>query len=372
MLSFLSASTLISDVGSIILAIALLLAMITVHEFGHYVAGKALKFKINEFAVGFGPKLFSRTSEKSGEVFSIRAFPLGGFCAFEGEDGEDGEKSENAFVNKSPAKRIAVLVAGPAANYLTAVIVILISLFTFGQTVLKINGVLPPTDETYVGYSLEDGDCILRVDGKSVYLVSDIMSALAGKSAGEKVKFTLSNGGVVREQEIMPRIDCDFENSGDTKKIWSALGIAQYESDGKNYWSIGTENYRFSFFETIGRAFDYSFRLAGTIFKVLGELLTGQLGLKAVGGPVTTVKLTAQIASQSFQNFLDIAAYMGVNLAIFNLLPIPALDGSKTIFCLIEGIFKKPVPRGVEAIIHAAGFVLILAFSVIVDILQFI
>ena len=91
-----------------------------------------------------------------------------------------------------------------------------------------------------------------------------------------------------------------------------------------------------------------------------------------MGGPVTTIKLTSEIASQSFQNFLEIAAYIGVNLAVFNLLPIPALDGSKVIFCLIEWIFRKPIPRKVEAVIHAAGFILILVFAVLVDILQFV
>ena len=91
-----------------------------------------------------------------------------------------------------------------------------------------------------------------------------------------------------------------------------------------------------------------------------------------MGGPVTTIKLTSQIATQNLQSFLEIAAYIGVNLAVFNLLPIPALDGSKVIFCLIEWIFRKPVPRKIEAVIHAAGFVLILLFAVIVDILQFV
>ena len=120
-----------------------------------------------------------------------------------------------------------------------------------------------------------------------------------------------------------------------------------------------------------GNSFMYSFKIAGTIFKVLGELLTGHIGLSSMGGPVTTIKLTSQLAVQSAQSFFEIAAYIGVNLAVFNLLPIPALDGSKVIFCLIEWIFRKPVPRKIEAVIHSVGFVLILAFAVIVDILQF-
>ena len=122
----------------------------------------------------------------------------------------------------------------------------------------------------------------------------------------------------------------------------------------------------------MGNSFAYSGRIAGTIFKVLGELLTGNLGLDAMGGPVTTIKLTSQLATQSVQSFLEIAAYIGVNLAVFNLLPIPALDGSKVIFCLIEWIFRKPVPRKIEAVIHVVGFILILLFAVLVDILQFV
>lgn len=358
-----------STVGAVVLAILILLAMITVHEFGHYLAGKALKFKINEFAIGFGPKLFRRVSKKSGEAFSIRALPLGGFCAFAGEDGEsDGD----GFNDKAPWKRIIVLIAGPLMNYLLALLLIIIALFSFGQMTFKVTGVAPAQGE-FAEYSLCADDLITEVDGKGIYLTTDLMSALKGKHEGDKVEFEIIRGGKEMTVKIMMRGDCDFENSEDTDKLWNALGIGTYQAeDGKNYWAIGVENHRFGFFTTIGHSFVYSFKIAGTIFKVLGELLTGHLGLSAMGGPVTTIKLTSQIASQSIQNFIEIAAYIGVNLAVFNLLPIPALDGSKVIFCLIEWIFRKPVPRKIEAIIHAVGFALILGFAVLVDILQFV
>ena len=128
----------------------------------------------------------------------------------------------------------------------------------------------------------------------------------------------------------------------------------------------------FGFWETLGRSFAYSFKIAGSIFKVIGELLTGKLGISALGGPVTTITMTSQIAGRSFRGFLEIAGFLGVNLAVFNLLPIPALDGSKVIFTVIEWIRGKPISRKVEAVIHAVGFVLLLGFAVLVDILQFI
>lgn len=370
----LSVSSVMHTIGSVILAILILLVMITVHEFGHYLAGKALKFGINEFAIGFGPKLFKRKSKKTGELFSIRAFPLGGFCAFEGED-EEGE-SENAFNKKAPWKRIIVLVAGPLMNYILALLLIIISLFAFGQPMFRVGSVAPPEGADtgiYAEYSLMEGDIILKAEGKGVYLVTDMMSALKGKSAGDEAGLRVSRGGEELDIKIKLRSDCNFESTSETGKLWRALGIGTVEKeDGNLYWDISAVNYRMGFFATLGHSFAYSVRIAGTIFKVLGELLTGHLSITAMGGPVTTIKLTSQIASQNLQSFFEIAAYIGVNLAVFNLLPIPALDGSKVIFCLIEWVFRKPVPRKIEAVIHAVGFVLILVFAVLVDVLQFV
>lgn len=362
----LSASSVFRIIGAVLLAVLILLVMITVHEFGHYLAGKALKFKINEFAIGFGPKLYRRVSKKSGEAFSIRLLPLGGFCAFDGEDAE--ADNPDSFNNKAPWKRIIVLIAGPLMNYLLALLLITVSLLSFGQMLFKVVAVAP-ADEGYAQYSFYENDLITDIDGKGIYLTTDLMTALNGKKAGDIVKMKVLRGGEKQDIEIKLRADCNFGNSGETDKLWDALGILRNEN-GRYYF--GVESHRFGFFETVGRSFVYSFKIAGTIFKILGELFTGQLGLSAMGGPVTTIKLTSQIASQSVQDFFEIAAYIGVNLAVFNLLPIPALDGSKVIFCLIEWIFRKPVPRKIEAVIHAVGFFLILGFAVLVDVLQFV
>jgi len=126
------------------------------------------------------------------------------------------------------------------------------------------------------------------------------------------------------------------------------------------------------FFETIGSSFVYSFKIGGTVLRSLGELLTGKLGLEAMGGPVTTIKVTSEAASGGLLSFLNIAAFIGVNLAVFNLLPIPALDGCKVIFCIIEWIRKKPVNRKVETIIHFVGLIAIFGFAILVDVLQWL
>ena len=377
--NLLSFASVMSTVGSVCLAILILLAMITVHEFGHYVAGKIFHFKINEFAIGFGPKLFSRT-KKNGEVFSVRLLPLGGFCAFEGEDEENPHP--DAVNNNRPRQRIIVLFAGAFMNYLLALLLIMISFFACGQLLLMSYRV-DPADTTASGeyaingLAFHDEDVIIRCEGKNIYLTSDLMSALEGKSEGDLVDFTVSRrtqeGRQVMDISVILRADADFENLTDTNTLWQCIGIyKQPLESGEGYqWQVYSMAYKgFGFFETIGRSFVYSFQIGGTIFKVLGQLLTGSLGLSAFGGPITTIRLTSEIASRGLQSFLEIAAYIGVNLAVFNLLPNPALDGSKIVFTAIEWIRGKPINRKVEAVIHAVGFVLLLGFAVLVDLLQ--
>ena len=433
-----------STIGSVLLAILILLVMITVHEFGHYVAGKILKFKIDEFSIGFGPALFKRRSRKTGELFALRLIPLGGYCAFAGEDGldeepppepfeemqegnaapgetaaaevvqkageslakasaaaeETGESAERAkkaiaaprpappteeekahwFVNRRPWQRVIVLLAGALMNYLLAVLLIIACFFAYGQTMIAVYET-EPTAEIAPEYCLQDRDILLEAEGKSLYLTTDIARALNGKRQGEKVSFRVSRlfmseaGESYRgemEVEVQLRADVTVENSADYSSVWRALGI-RYEEEGESgSYLLASAAYRFGFWETLGRSFMYSFKIAGSIFQILGELLTGRLGLSVLGGPVSTIAITSQVAGSSFRGFLEIAGYIGVNLAVFNLLPIPALDGSKVVFTVIEWIRGKPVNRKVEAVIHFVGLVLLLGFAVLVDILQFV
>lgn len=373
MYHLLSFSGVMSTIGSVLLALLILLAMITVHEFGHYVAGKFFRFKINEFAIGFGPALFKH-KKKNGELISVRCLPLGGYCAFEGEDTD--APHPDAFNNKKPWQRIIVLLAGAFMNYLLALVLLIVSFLASGQLLL-LTFTEPSQEAVYNEYSLHDRDVIISCEGKDIYLTSDLMDALEGKKQGDIVSFVVSREGEegrsIQSVSVMLRADAAFDDLTDTAPLWEALGVEkQYAEDGESfsYRIYSTSFTGFGFFETVGRAFTYSFRIGGTIFKVLGQLLTGDLGLSAFGGPVSTIKLTSQIASRSVQQFLEISAFIGVNLAVFNLLPIPALDGSKVVFTAIEWVRGKPINRKVEAIIHAVGFVLLLGFAVLVDVLR--
>ena len=167
------------SIGYVVLAIVVLLIMITVHEFGHYVAGKLLGFGIEEFAIGFGPKLYSKKA-KSGEVFSVRALPIGGFCAFKGEDEEDDDPK--AFNNRKPWQRIIVLISGALMNFLLALLLIFLLFGAYGRPAYVVTEReemgFPSLGQIEESAILKEGDVILSMNGRRVYLATDLMRAI--------------------------------------------------------------------------------------------------------------------------------------------------------------------------------------------------
>ena len=402
--NLLSFASVMKSIGGVLLAVLILLAMITVHEFGHYVAGKILNFKINEFSIGFGPAIFKRRSKKTGELFAIRVIPLGGYCAFDGEDGLEEEQKEETvqpplfeevtpqsiekeendggryetkeeskypepkgeqFTDQVPWKRIIVLIAGATMNYILALFLIVLMFACIGRPMYKVVEKMPlETEETAIlqqtGEGLLVGDVIKKVDGKNVYMITDYMDILNGRKQGDVVPILVLRGAEEITVDMILRVDANIVNMSDTNTLLTAMGV--------NSMYAVTE--REGFFPTIGHSLVYSVKIGGTVLRSLGELLTGKLGLDSMGGPITTIQVTSQAASSGLMSFLNIATFIGVNLAVFNLLPIPALDGCKVIFCIIEWIRKKPVNRNVEAMIHFIGIIFLFGFAILVDLLQ--
>lgn len=351
--------------GYILLAILMLLVMITVHEAGHFFAGKIFGFGIEEFSIGFGPKLFSH-KKKNGEQFSIRLIPLGGYCAFTGEDGDSDDPK--AFNNKKPWQRIIVLIAGAFMNYVTAIVVIMLMFGIYGHTAIMTYETQEPV---YEEYSLKDRDVIISANGRAVYLVTDLMRAIEGKKQGEEVAMQVYRDGKFTGITVKLVSDADFKNVEDIKTLCNTLGVTYTENEEGINTGFRTTGIKLGFFQTVGRSFEYSLKLASSIFTVFRQLFTGTLGIKSLGGTVTTISVTANaIKTGGMWSFLNITALIGVNLAVFNLIPFPALDGSRVVFTLIEWIRKKPIKRRVEGIIHAVGFAVIIIFALLVDLQQ--
>ena len=220
-----SVAEIFSTVGSVLLAILVLLVMITIHEFGHYIAGKIFKFKINEFAIGMGPAIFKRKNKTTGEIFSIRILPLGGYCAFEGED--DDVDSPNAFNNKKPWQRIIVLVAGATMNFLLGMLILMIGVGAYGQNAVETYDIKPSHDVMISQNSLRKNDVIYKINGKNIYMATDISSALKGKKQGDIVTIIVKDEkGVTQTRNVYLRNDPEGENLTDVIPSFTALGVS--------------------------------------------------------------------------------------------------------------------------------------------------
>ena len=345
---------------SMLIAIVALMVMIMVHESGHYLVGKLLKFKINEFSIGFGPKLFSRKNTSTGEVFSLRAVPLGGFCAFEGEEGESDV--EGAFNRQKPWKRILVLLAGVTFNFLSAVLILTILFSTYGYTLPKILTLNEP--QTSVEQNFEIGDILYQVNGKNVYSVIDTNISTLLSKCGEEAVVTVIRDGKKTDITVYK---ADFkshetnENGEEITEVYHGFGI-----------NFGYDYYRLNVWEAFIRSFIFIGQLFVLTFKTLGGLFTGAVGLKgSVGGTVTSVAAMGRVTmSLGFRGVLLMFGIMSASVALMNALPFPALDGCHVVFVLIEWIAGKPINRKVEAVIHTIGLVLLFGFAILCDILN--
>ncbi len=278
------------------------------------------------------------------------------------------EPKGERFNDQKPWKRIIVLVAGATMNYLLALLLIILMFACIGRpmyTVMERPAETAPEataifTETEENVGLQAGDVVLKIDGHNVYMITDYMDAIDGKKAGEEVAVEVLRDGEELTVTMKLAIDAEFVNMSDTMTLLHAMDV----------YGLAPVTVKQGFFSSIGHSFGYSVKIGGTVLRSLGELLTGKLGLDAMGGPITTIQVTSQAASSGMLSFLNIAAFIGVNLAVFNLLPIPALDGCKVIFCIIEWIRKKPINRKVETIIHLVGIVFLFGFAILVDLLQ--
>ena len=366
----------------ILIAIVVLLLMIVIHELGHYVAGKILKFKINECSVGFGPKIFSKVNKKTGEKFSLRVIPLGGYCAFEGEDEVEDEKEkpqespfpemENAqneqvteestgtekvitFNEQKPWKRIIVLIAGAGFNFISAIIFSFIFILSLGYSVPKVAQIY--ADDTGNSYcsQLVVGDEILGVNGKKVSIMKSFDELLPKKRVeGDKFDFLIRRNG----EELTVTVTMKKIVNESEKLDYVGFGFTQQSSNVK--CGVGY---------ALKYCVPYSVKLAFMVLSSLGGLITGSIPLTSMTGPVGTVGFMAEVGMMDARNFLVLLPLLSANLAIFNILPIPALDGSKVVFTTIEWIRKKPINRKIENIIHTVGIFLLFAFVIVIDLL---
>lgn len=364
----------------VVLAIFVLLLMIMIHETGHYVAGRLLKFKINEFSIGFGKAIFSKVN-KRGEKFSIRIFPLGGYCAFEGENEQGDGKNPEAFNNQKPWKRIIVLFAGAFFNFLSAIIFSFILLVSFGYDIYQVKN-----DPSLYNENLRQGDAIYCVNGTDInFATNGTLSTLLG-NVEDKENITLTVKRYNEETNQNEMIDVvvslkpkfkegiDLSNySVEEIEDTTNKEIYEFDESGKLKYTIADlQLYRRPFLEALGGAFSLAIFMAWAVLKSLWLLITFQIPINQIGGPITTVAMIATYTQTSIVNLFVLVPLISANLAMFNLLPFPALDGAQIVFTGIEWIRRKPINEKVKNIINTVGLFALLGFVIIVDILHFV
>ncbi len=373
----------------LLLALVILLLMVLVHEFGHYTIGRMLGFKITEFSVGFGKALFSRKN-KRGEIISLRLFPLGGYCALAGE-GETVDKDKDAFTNQAAWKRIFVFLAGVMFNFAFAVFTSFILLCTVGYDIPQVHSIVDKNNiinefkienalsEPYsplAEQQLQPGDVIISLDGKKIDFAygsnySDIVNERINLLTKENFDEMAVMDAVVKRGNSYENIKLSFY-----RIEVQAFDENNQAIEGKtNYtfvWNINAKAYVHTVGEALQRAVPFAIGLAWIVLKSLWLLITFQLPLSSIGGPITTITTIATYTQQSATNLLLLIPLISANLAIFNLLPIPALDGAHVLFTTIEAIRKKPIKRETENMIHTIGLFILFGAVILIDILHFL
>ena len=327
--------------------------IVLAHEFGHYLLAKVNGIHVVEFAIGMGPKLAG--FHKNGTDYVIRLLPIGGACMFEGEDGlneAEGEPSANSF-NAAPVwARISSVVAGPLFNFILAFILALILVGFSGSDKPVILGIMDgyPADEA----GMEPGDVITRMNGDRIYLAREIYINTYLNGDKPMVVEYVRDGEVFTTQ-LVPKYN---EETG--RHLIGLQGYGEaVETKGLSIFKYAYYEVRYSFVSTI---------------KSLVMLIQGEASKDDVSGPVGIAQVIGEVAEEStpygslvlILNMCNIALLLSVNLGVLNLLPLPALDGGRLVFMLIEAVRGKPIPPEKEGMVHFAGFVALMVLMVFV------
>jgi regulator of sigma E protease len=342
------------DIITILIAIAVFCVIILVHELGHFLVAKAFHMEVKEFSIGMGPRIIKIKGKKT--IYSIKLFPIGGSVQLS----EDEESSSpNAFRNKPVWQRMLVIAAGAIMNLVLGFIVCIVSVSSddlVGTTMIHL-----PEDSTLHETALKDGDEILKINGMNTWTIMDIIyklqnTALDLSDANDGAYFDIE---VNRNGEYLILENVKFhtiENNGEINILqdFRFYGIRKsfgniIESSAKNFLSE-----------------------ARLIWITFIDLIRGTYGLNDLSGPIGVVDNIGEVAKESIENGANLSSlwmmisFITINIGIFNLLPIPALDGARLVFLTIEAIRRKPISAEREGMVHFVGIMLLMILMLVI------
>ena len=357
----------------IVAALLIFGVIVLIHEWGHFIVAKLNRVRVNEFAIGMGPKLLSWG--KGETVYSLRLLPIGGFCAMEGED-EDAPTpramggnvgvtvaadDDGSFANKKVWQRMLIVVAGAFMNLVLGFAVLLITFAFFIPKSQNGNAYFNSTSiavlpETSLAYKtgLRVGDTIVRVNDKYIATDMDLSMIMQGDEDGIFKMQVRRNGEKILLENVTFPIVTDQET-------------------GERYlqYDFKVEGIKRTVLSTVKQAAKMEYSMTVMVWRSLGDIIGGRYGLNDLSGPVGTVgfigdAVSAAVSLEGWRVLLTMIALITINVGVFNLLPLPALDGGRLLFLIFEGVTRKKIPPKYEGLVHFIGIVLLFGLMIVV------
>jgi regulator of sigma E protease len=319
---------------TVIYVILMFVLLIVPHEFGHFITAKAVGIKVNEFSFGMGPKLFQK--RKGETLYSVRALPIGGYCAMEGENEENDDP--RSFNNKPGWAKIIVLAAGAVFNILTAVVIMAVMFTAIGFSTTKIDKVTPGSPAAEAG--LKKGDRLVAVQGTEIKEWNDLGEYFTDHHGKTAIQFK-------RDGEMMSTV------------------VTPEKSDGR--YIIGVQCVvSHNPLKGVKYGAEASFNMLKLTYKSFGMLFSGEASVNDMSGPVGIVSVVNKTASTGFLNFMVLTCLLCMNLAVVNLFPLPALDGGRILMVIIRKLTGHMITDEMEAKINLIGFALLMALMIFI------
>lgn len=331
---------------TILITLLIIAVLILVHEWGHFMAARKIGIPVWEFSIGFGPRLFGW--KKHGTDFSVRIIPLGGYVRMAGEEPGDANDPEG-YNNRKPWEKMGVAFAGPFMNFVMALLI-----FVYVYSVV---GIPHPSEQPLIGQvvagtpaekaGLKANDLVLAIDRKPIASWDELTAGIASAKAGQTLHFQVKRDGRTVNLDINP-----VKNEQTGKASIGVMGAMTYDKQGViNAIKIG---------------FQQTYELTVLLLSSLGMLFSGGASVGDLAGPVGITKMIGEAAQVGIVLLLSFTAFLSINLGVLNLLPIPALDGSRIVFALVEAIRRKPLEPEREGFIHWLGFLFLISLMVLV------
>jgi len=354
----------LAAIGKVLVFLVMLSILVVLHEYGHFIIARRNGVRVNDFALGMGPTLLKWTSPRSGTNYLINWFPVGGYCAMKGEDGKTNEAEQQRrfrgvgvvhdqdnFQAKTPLARLAIVVAGPIANFIIAIVLLVTSYAGFGvpRTSTTIGALI--ADKPAIRAGVHTGDRIVAVNGAPVQSGEALVKTIHG-SVGVPLRLDVLRGEARLTFTVTPQIGDDGNGSKVGLIGFHPVSIPQ----------------RVPLNDAVAQSFTDFGNIVGSTLSALGGLFVHPAATAAgFSGPVGMARASGEFQDAGWGAYFSFAALLSISLGIFNLLPIPALDGGRGVFILFEMLRGKPVDPEKEALVHVGGFALLIALMLFVS-----